>query len=107
MRLKKVCISWMTPTEKLCNKVLAMRNGGFLCTFTEFEKNKADANFQCKHIAAVISANHYGVVVSQGQSNGHSKPKLNEEFIKEIDGKSFVTLFRNFRFGNAVRIAEA
>ena len=76
--------------RKFLYKVLVMRNGGFLCTCPEYEKNKADANYQCKHIAAVISANHYGVVTNQNQGNGHQKPKLNEEFIKEIDGKSFV-----------------
>lgn len=76
--------------RKILYKVLTMRNGGFLCTCPEYEKNKSDANYKCVHIAAVIGTNHYGVVVSQGQGNGHQKPKLNEEFIKEIDGKSFV-----------------
>ena len=76
--------------RKILYKVLAMRNGGFLCTCPEFEKNKADANYQCKHIAAVIGTNHYGVVVSKSQGNGKPKLKLAEEFIKQIDGKDFV-----------------
>ena len=76
--------------RKILFKVLALRNGGFLCTCPEYEKNKSDANYQCVHIAAVISANHYGVVTNQSHVNGHQKPKINEEFIKEIDGKSFV-----------------
>lgn len=28
--------------------------------------------------------------VSESQGNGHPKPKINEEFIKQIDGKDFV-----------------
>ena len=78
--------------RKILYKVLAMRNGGFLCTCPDYEKNKGDANYQCIHIAAVISANHYGAVTNQSHGNGTAKPKLKlaEEFIKQIDGKDFV-----------------
>ncbi|MHB9029769.1 MAG: SWIM zinc finger family protein [Candidatus Latescibacterota bacterium] len=55
------------------------------CTCPDFTKSiKTNPDYQCDHIAAVLSGNHRREVAAR------KRPKLAEEFIKQIDGKDFV-----------------
>ena len=59
------------------------------CTCLDWQKNSAtDPNFRCKHIMAILNC-----VPEGGEKKGFLKkrqPKLDERFIKNIEGKDFV-----------------
>lgn len=82
-----------SPDGNSLYKVLEKENHSFICSCPDYSKNsKNDPNYQCKHILAVLGTEHYSKLypMSQGNGNGSRKPKLAEEFIKQIDGKDFV-----------------
>jgi hypothetical protein len=55
------------------------------CTCPDFTKNiKTSPDYQCEHIGAVLSGEHRSEVATR------KRPKLAEEFIKQIDGRDFV-----------------
>ena len=59
----------------------------YVCTCGDFAHGiKNDANFQCKHIMAVLSC----VITESGEFLERKKPKLDERFITEIEGREFV-----------------
>ena len=59
------------------------------CTCLDFQKNSVtDPNFRCKHIMAILNCVPEGV--ERKSFLEKRKPKLEEKFIKEIEGKSFV-----------------
>lgn len=60
------------------------------CTCGDYQRNTADADFLCKHLMAV------GQCVTDGEAEKRDflkkcQPKLNPEFVKNIEGKDFVT----------------
>jgi len=71
-------------------KVSQDGGGKYQCSCEDYWKGiKSDPNFQCEHILALI------VCLSKGEAEGtgfqeRKKPKLDERFIKTIDGKDFV-----------------
>jgi len=59
----------------------------FACTCGDYARGtKNDPNFQCKHILAVLSC----VMTEQAEFLEKKKPKLDERFIKTIEGRDFV-----------------
>jgi hypothetical protein len=59
----------------------------YACTCGDYARGiKNDANFQCKHILAVLSC----VITETGEFLERKKPKLDERFIKTIEGRDFV-----------------
>jgi len=59
----------------------------YICTCGDYARRiKNDANFQCKHILAVLSC----VMTEQAEFLEKKKPKLDERFIKTIEGRDFV-----------------
>ncbi len=60
----------------------------YICTCGDFARNsKNDPNFQgCKHIMAVLSC----VMTESAEFLEKKKPKLDERFIKNIEGRDFV-----------------
>lgn len=52
----------------------------FECTCPDFEKHKDEPGYACKHIQSVM----------QFKMQGPARPRLEPEFIKQIDGKDFV-----------------
>jgi hypothetical protein len=59
----------------------------FICTCGDYARGvKNDPNFQCKHILAVLSC----VMTEQAEFLEKKKPKLDERFITEIEGREFV-----------------
>jgi hypothetical protein len=59
----------------------------FVCTCGDYARGtKNDPNFQCKHVMAVQSC----VMTEQAEFLEKKKPKLDERFITEIEGREFV-----------------
>jgi hypothetical protein len=59
----------------------------YACTCGDYARGiKGDTNFQCKHILAVLSC----VITEAGEFLERKKPKLDERFIKTIEGRDFV-----------------
>jgi hypothetical protein len=72
---------------KICYRVAQDLNS---CTCGDFAKNnKADPNFKCKHLLAVMNSIPTGKF-ENGQILEKKKPKLDDRFIIEIEGKEFV-----------------
>ena len=62
---------------------------GFSCTCGDFmSRSKNDPEFRCKHILAVMNSIPRDEVM-EAQLLDRRKPKLDERFIKTIDGKDF------------------
>ena len=73
---------------KICYKV-DINNGTKSCTCGDFTSNgQKDPKFVCKHILAVVNCNGGGLKAEWLQ-NGE-KPKLDERWIIEIEGREFV-----------------
>src|SRR5512136_476887 len=59
----------------------------FVCTCGDYARGtKSDPNFACKHVMAVQSC----VMTEQAEFLEKKKPKLDERFIKTIEGRDFV-----------------
>jgi hypothetical protein len=59
------------------------------CTCLDFQKNSvSDPNFRCKHLMAILNCVPEGAVKKSFLEK--RKPKLDERFIKNIEGKDFV-----------------
>ena len=59
----------------------------YACTCGDFARGtKNDPNFQCKHVLAVLSC----IMTEQAEFLEKKKPKLDERFIKTIEGRDFV-----------------
>jgi predicted nucleic acid-binding Zn finger protein len=59
----------------------------YVCTCGDYARGtKNDPNYQCKHILAVLSC----VMTEQAEFLEKKKPKLDERFIKTIEGRDFV-----------------
>lgn len=59
----------------------------YVCTCGDYARGiKSDTNFQCKHILAVLSC----VETELAEFLERKKPKLDERFITEIEGREFV-----------------
>jgi predicted nucleic acid-binding Zn finger protein len=72
---------------KICYRV-NVSNGTKYCTCGDFTSNaQKDPKFVCKHILAVVNSNGQGVKAEW--FNG-DKPKLDERWIIEIEGREFV-----------------
>ena len=62
----------------------------FSCTCGDFARGvKNDPHFQCKHVLSVLNCLPNGEV-EDGQFLEKKKPKLDERFIKSIEGRDFV-----------------
>jgi hypothetical protein len=73
---------------KIAYKVFA-DNGNRACTCGDYTSNiKRDSEFQCKHILAVQNGNGY--ICQANLSGNGKKPKLDERFLSNIQGKDFV-----------------
>ena len=75
--------------KKICYKV-SFGSEKQVCTCPDFVNHtRADEHFRCKHIISVGSsvANHEAEKVSLSEK---AKPKLDERFLIEIDGREFV-----------------
>jgi hypothetical protein len=59
------------------------------CTCADFSKNKADPNFMCKHIHAVLNTDPEAVVQSRFLEK--HKARLDDRFMINLKGKDFVT----------------
>jgi hypothetical protein len=60
------------------------------CTCGDYAtKSKSDPGFKCKHILAVLNSIPRNEVL-EAQFLDKRKPKLDERFIKQVDGKDFV-----------------
>ena len=74
---------------KICYRVV-LSDDDVYCTCGDFARNvKTDSNFRCKHILAVNSCIPEGEFET-AQFLEKKKPKLDERFITEIEGKEFV-----------------
>jgi len=63
-------------------------NGTLSCTCADFQRNKkTDAAFQCKHIIAALECTTGEEIAEPAE---RKKPKLDERFIKNLQGKDFV-----------------
>ena len=72
---------------KICYKV-CMSNGTRSCTCGDFTSNgQKDPNFACKHILAVMNCNGGGM---RAEFLQNEKPRLDERWIIEIEGREFV-----------------
>jgi predicted nucleic acid-binding Zn finger protein len=59
----------------------------YVCTCGDYARGiKNDTNFQCKHILAVLSC----VITESAEFLERKRPKLDERFIKTIEGRDFV-----------------
>ncbi len=59
----------------------------YVCTCGDYARGtKNDPNFRCKHVLAVLSC----VITEQAEFMEKKKPKLDERFIKTIEGRDFV-----------------
>lgn len=58
------------------------------CTCLDFQKHREDPDFLCKHLLAIISCLPAGA--AQKQFLARVQPRLEERFIKNIEGKDFV-----------------
>jgi hypothetical protein len=59
----------------------------YVCTCGDYARGtKNDPNFQCKHVLAALSC----VMTEQAEFLEKKKPKLDERFIKTIEGRDFV-----------------
>jgi len=71
-------------------KVTPDGNGKYSCGCGDYAKGvKGDFLFQCKHVLSVLNCVPNGEV-EEGQFLEKKKPKLDERFIKTIEGRDFV-----------------
>ena len=74
---------------KICYKV-SLSGDDVYCTCGDFSRNiKTDPNFRCKHIVAVVDCIPAGEY-EEAQFLERKKPKLDKNFITEIEGNEFV-----------------
>lgn len=74
---------------KICYKVMISDEKKY-CTCADYAANSnKDPNFKCKHILAVLNCLSTGEIETVGHFDKR-KPKLDERFIKSIEGKDFV-----------------
>lgn len=74
---------------KICYKVMISDEKKH-CTCADYTANiNKDPNFKCKHILAVLNCLSTGEIETVGHFD-RRKPKLDERFIKSIEGKDFV-----------------
>jgi hypothetical protein len=59
------------------------------CTCLDFQKHSNDADFRCKHLFAILNCLPEGKAEKQ-EFLKKRQPKLDERFIKNIEGKDFV-----------------
>ena len=65
-------------------------DGEKFCSCPDYAKNsKSDQNYQCKHVRAVLNTDESRIFKFQSLQQ-NVKPKLDEHFIKNIQGKDFV-----------------
>ena len=63
-------------------------NGTVSCTCADFQRNiKTDSAFRCKHILAAMDCKDSADTVDAAE---RKRPKLNPEFIKNLQGRDFV-----------------
>jgi len=75
---------------KICYKVCYVNDTEYFCTCGDFAKNyKSDSTFKCKHVLAVSQCVPNGEF-EKSNFLEKRKPKLNEKFIIQIEGKEFV-----------------
>jgi hypothetical protein len=71
-------------------KVIHDGDGKYTCTCGDYARGvKQDPNFQCKHILSVLNSVVAGDA-EDGEFLERKKPKLDERFIKTIEGRDFV-----------------
>lgn len=73
-------------TGKVCYRVTINEDRGE-CTCADFQKHAREPNFRCKHMIAALNACDDPEQVKQLQRH---KPKLDKQFIKQLQGKDFV-----------------
>jgi len=73
---------------KICYRV-TITDQELSCTCGDFARNSKDNNFRCKHILAVLNCTTTDI--KQAQFLDKKKPKLDERFIKIVEGQEFVT----------------
>lgn len=78
-----------SSTGKVAYKCRQSDEGSF-CTCGDFQKNTGDPGFMCKHLLAVSQCANEGEIEKRDFLK-RRQPKLNQEFIKSIEGKDFVT----------------
>jgi hypothetical protein len=91
LRVLRVDDTWFyveSDEGKIMYKVCCAEDQTY-CTCGDFAKGvKTDPNFRCKHVLAVI--NCLPNDMEKAEFLEKRKPKLDERFIKEIDGQDFV-----------------
>jgi len=73
---------------KICYRV-TITDQAISCTCGDFARNSKEVNFKCKHIMAVLNCT--ATDIKQGEYLDKKKPKLDERFIKIVEGQEFVT----------------
>jgi len=92
LRVWQVDDTWFyveSDEGKICYKVCISDQGDY-CSCGDFaQRSKNDPQFKCKHILAVMNSIPRNEVM-EAQFLDKRKSKLDERFIKTIDGKDFV-----------------
>ncbi len=73
-------------TGKVCYRV-TINEDRVECTCADFQKHVREPNFRCKHVLAALNACDDPEQVKQLHRH---KPKLDKQFIKQLQGKDFV-----------------
>ena len=73
---------------KICYRVVIC-NDDISCTCGDFARNQKDPKFRCKHLLAVLACTTGDI--QKAEILERKKPKLDERFIKRIEGQEFVT----------------
>jgi hypothetical protein len=73
-------------TGKVCYRVTIKEDRGE-CTCADYQKHAREPNFRCKHLIAALNACDDPEQVKPLQ---RYKPKLDKQFIKQLQGKDFV-----------------
>jgi len=73
---------------KICYRVTISDNE-FSCSCGDFAKNQKDPKFRCKHLMAVLNCTTGDI--HKAEILEKRKAKLDERFIKRIEGQDFVT----------------
>lgn len=75
---------------KICYKVTYVDDNDYFCTCGDFARgSKADNNFRCKHLLAIMQCIPSGEFET-AEYLEKRKPKLDERFITSIEGRDFV-----------------
>jgi len=73
---------------KICYRV-TISDHQLSCTCGDFARNQKDPKFRCKHLMAVLNCQTGDI--HKAEILEKRKPKLDERFIKRIEGQDFVT----------------